>query len=56
MTDENQGFISNCIIIPRDGETLFVQSRDGIITPRLDGYVILPIEEYKQLKGVQYDA
>ena len=42
------GFVDNCLIKPRDGQQgpLFVGTLSGI-HPRLDGYAIVPRDEYE---------
>ena len=46
------GWLRNCQIMPRDGEdVLFSTNGDGI-RPYLDGYAIIPVEEYNRLKAL----
>lgn len=40
--------VQNCLIVPRQGEILFTLTEDQII-PNLDGYAIVPREQYEQL-------
>ena len=42
--------LKNCFIKSRDGEDLFHIHKDRI-HPVLDGYAIIPIEEYQQLEA-----
>jgi len=46
------GYVHNCLLEPRgdDGGGLFVVSREGKVTPKLDGYAIIPVESYKKLQ------
>jgi hypothetical protein len=47
--DTIKPFVNNCTIKKREGdEPLFVPCGDHILT-RLDGYAIVPIEEYEDL-------
>ena len=41
--------VNNCLIKSRDSETLFICTKDQII-PNLDGYAIIPKEEYDALE------
>ena len=47
-----QPFIKNCYLCARKGETIFHQTADAII-PLLDGYAIIPCEEYDRLIASQ---
>lgn len=44
-------YLRNCLIRPRKGEAapLFYQRDDGTVVARLDGYAIVPIEDYESL-------
>jgi hypothetical protein len=44
-----KGLVTNCFIKARNGEFIFYLSSEGIY-PKLDGYAIIPIEDYKKLK------
>jgi len=46
-----KGFLKNCVTIPREGysEPLIQISEDGTITPHLEGYTILPNEQFEAL-------
>ncbi len=47
MTEK--GYINNCYIACRVGSpTLFSDNGDGTVTPRLDGYAVVPLEEYEK--------
>jgi hypothetical protein len=59
----SDSFVRNCLIIPRidataaatEGPCMFVQQEiDGeiITTARLDGYAIIPREEYERLRAL----
>ena len=43
------GYVKNCIINAKEGETAFSIDTKGKITPYLDGYAIIPVEEYERL-------
>ena len=45
------GYVRNCHISAREGDTLF-SLFEGNFRPYLDGYAIIPIEEYERLKGL----
>ena len=51
MTDS---YVKNCILHPRKDEAdcMFKQLESGIYAARLDGYAIIPVEEYNRLKTV----
>lgn len=50
MAEEKfQSRLTNCLIITRDGETLFYFDEEDRILASLDGYAIIPIEEYERL-------
>jgi hypothetical protein len=42
-------FLKNCVLIPRRGERLFVKVDEGTVLARLDGYTVLPTEQYHAL-------
>jgi hypothetical protein len=47
-------YVHNCYIVRRDddnGQYLFGQTDDKKITAFLNGYAIIPLEEYAQLTG-----
>jgi hypothetical protein len=44
-----ESFLRNCVIIPRRGDKLFVKVDDRTVLTRLDGYVVLPTEQYHAL-------
>lgn len=48
----NPGFVKNCLLIPRQDtdEPMFVVDEEGNIAPTLDGYTILPNDQYEALK------
>ena len=49
MSDERESpYVKNCILISRDplGRCVFFLHEDGRIDPYLDGYVIIPKEQY----------
>lgn len=39
------GYVKNCFIRVREGETIFHIDTNGVIHPRLDGYSIVPLED-----------
>jgi len=43
------GYIRNCYLGARDGEAIFHGREDGITVPTLNGYAIIPMEEYVRL-------
>ena len=56
---ENGSFIHNCLIARRKEEpeaTLFEQlNKSGDMLASLNGYAIIPLEEYAKLTGIEYD-
>ncbi len=49
--DEEHGYVRNCFLYEwADSEALFTLHEDGRVIPRLDGYAILPIKTYEDLK------
>jgi len=46
-----ESFVKNCLIstVGRDAETLFIKTSQGVFA-RLDGYAVIPREEYERLK------
>lgn len=52
------GFVCNCYIESRDNEkapALFYQNVNESITPRLNGYAIIPLKKYMELIGEEFD-
>lgn len=47
-----KSYVRNCMMIQRrpDDGPLFIEG-DGCVTARLDGYAILPVEEYARLRA-----
>ncbi|MBX6320875.1 MAG: hypothetical protein IRY94_03520 [Rhodospirillaceae bacterium] len=45
----SRSYLRNCVLIPRKGERLFEQTVGGAVLARLDGYVVLPTEQYQAL-------
>lgn len=43
------GYVLNCTITSKNGERLFKQHDNDTVTAHLDGYAIIPIEEYNKL-------
>lgn len=52
MDREVSGYIKNCFLIPTESQEgpMFEVALDRVI-PYLDGYAIIPLEEYEILKG-----
>lgn len=47
--DEPKGFLRNSLVIAREGDApLFFRRSDAVIAPLLDGYVIMPREQYER--------
>lgn len=45
-----KGYIWNCFLHPRRGDgVLFTEAADGSLRPHLNGYAIIPIEEFNRL-------
>lgn len=42
----DEWYVRNCTISPRPGDEALFTVRGGVIFPRLDGYAIIPIEDY----------
>lgn len=49
MRKRKPSYIKNCYIKPKQHDTLFEQFFDNSIRVTLDGYAIIPIEEYERL-------
>ena len=52
------GFVHNCLIVRREGDTsphMFSQNSERC-TPTLNGYAIIPMEDYAKLTGRAFDA
>jgi len=54
FNDESKGKLVNCLLCPRDVPAdkegpMFYQREDGTIVANLEGYVIVPREEYEML-------
>jgi hypothetical protein len=47
--DQARSFLRNCVLIPRRGDRLFVKVDEATVLARLDGYVVLPREQYQAL-------
>ena len=47
--NEDNGYVRNCIMIPRDGDRMFVL-RNGRMTPMLDGYAVIPRELFEKIE------
>jgi len=44
-------YVKNCHLSVRPGDpTMFDQQRDGTVTARLDGYAVIPMEEFNRLQ------
>jgi hypothetical protein len=45
-------FVHRCVIVKKEGDDhgLFHQHADDHISAYLDGYAIIPVEEYEELK------
>jgi hypothetical protein len=48
--DLKHGWAHNCLLSMREGEQLFHQDSVSI-RPTLDGYAIIPIEQYEAMKN-----
>ncbi len=50
--NQDAGYVTNCLLICRgdDSGTMFARNSRGELTPRLDRYVILPIENFQKLE------
>jgi hypothetical protein len=44
-----ESFLRNCVLIPRRGDRLFVTLDERTVLARLDGYTVLPTEQYHAL-------
>lgn len=55
IKNPEDGYLINCHLVCREDRavTLFEQRANGILTAHLDGYAIIPIEEYEELKANQ---
>lgn len=48
------GYLINCQVHAKEGDGhLFNKRVNGLITAHLDGYAIIPIDEYEKLKAMQ---
>jgi len=50
VKDNHHGYIHNCYLEPRGDDQMFWHGADDITRPTLDGYAIIPMEVYEQLK------
>ena len=53
------GFVHNCLTVRREGDKsahMFKQLGDDSLTACLNGYAIIPMEEYAKLTGCDFDA
>ena len=46
--DTNKSYVINCLLSPKNGDTIFSIEGDDIF-PHLDGYAIIPMQEYERL-------
>jgi hypothetical protein len=50
-----EGFVRNCVVAPRADEAkqqvLFQENASGVVVAYLDGYAIIPVEEWERLKA-----
>ncbi len=44
-----RSYVRNCVLIPRKGDRMFVRVDEATVLARLDGYVVLPTEQYQAL-------
>jgi hypothetical protein len=50
--EDERGYVQNSLLVMRQGEShLFRQAKDGRLYPTLDGYAVMPLEEYEALKA-----
>jgi hypothetical protein len=42
-------YVKDCLLSPRQGETLFHVKKNGEVVVRLEGYAIIPKEDYERL-------
>jgi hypothetical protein len=50
--NKNKSYIYNCFVSPKEGETeLLLQIFEDTAIVRLNGYAIIPMEEYNKLKN-----
>jgi hypothetical protein len=47
MSEES--YVTECLIVPRQGETLFTLKPSGEVVASLKRYAIVPLEEYEKL-------
>lgn len=55
VKNPEDGYVINCYIEPKEGEGPLFDDMPGKdqITARLDGYAIIPMEDYERLKKVE---
>lgn len=47
---EEKGYVRNCLVVAKEGDKkLFGVKPDGTYIAFLDGYAIIPMEEYEKL-------
>ena len=51
MTGKIESKLTNCIIVPKDDDDYLFHAEGGFVYANLDGYAIIPTEEYHLLKG-----
>lgn len=54
IKDKNGGFFHNNLLISRGDDDPIIISEGDFITVRLNGYAIIPIEQYSELKGLPF--
>ena len=50
VKDNHFGYLHNCHLVPKGDDKMFYLADDGSLRPTLDGYAIIPMEVYEQLK------
>ena len=50
-TEDVKSYLTNCVLKARRGDDYMFSQRDGNVFTHLDGYAIIPVEEYNSLVG-----
>ena len=49
VKENGMAYVTNCTIKPREGDPILFEIEGDVINPKLDGYAIIPVEEYNDL-------
>jgi hypothetical protein len=49
VAEPARSYVRNCILVPREGDKPFLHVDQRTVLARLDGYAVVPMEQYKAL-------